>query len=217
VAAYSGDAGNHPAISPCGSEAVTVTAQFLTGRAYGLAATAAVGTLQLVTVAPIPDTGAISTTSSSTVSPACVANLRGLVSADVLCATVTTTAVPAKSTASASVVDAAVRLPQLPTIAIKAVQSSSTTTCGASSGSTTIDYLAVGPNVVISVPTVVAPNTRLSVAGITLVLNEQIPITGAEKGLTVNAIHIVVNPLGANAVTANIVVASSESDIGNCP
>jgi hypothetical protein len=44
------------------------------------------------------------------------------------------------------------------------------------------------------------------------VLNQQIPITGAEKGLTVNAIHITALN---NAI--NLIVASASSDIGNCP
>ena len=48
-----------------------------------------------------------------------------------------------------------------------------------------------------------------------LVLNEQIPFSTPDDGLTVNAVHVAVNVLGV--VTANVVVASSESDIGNCP
>ena len=86
VAVYGGDPNNTSVTSPCGSEPVTVTAQRLTGRAYGLSAnaTAVLGTV-LVNVQPTPDTGFISTTSSSTTSTPCVATLSGLVSADVLC------------------------------------------------------------------------------------------------------------------------------------
>lgn len=59
------------------------------------------------------------------------------------------------------------------------------------------------------------PGHLLSAAGVTLVLNEQIPVTGPDTGLTVNALHLTANGLGL--VQANVVLASSESDIGNCP
>jgi hypothetical protein len=67
VATYSGDANNSRAVSHCGSEQVQVTAQVLTGRAYGLKArTATVLGIPLFILAPTPDTGPVSTTSSST-------------------------------------------------------------------------------------------------------------------------------------------------------
>jgi hypothetical protein len=215
VAIYNGDANNGSVISPCGSEKVVVTGQKLTGRAYGLTATATLLGLPLVNVAPTPDTGAISTTSSSTTTTPCVAALSGLVSAHVLCANVTTVAFPGKSTASASVADASVGITTLPTITLTLVKSTSTTTCAGSTGTTTIAYLKVGTTVVIAVPTTVAPNTTVTVGAVSLVLNEQIPFTVPDTGLTVNAIHVKVNALGL--ATTNIVIASSESDIGNCP
>jgi len=216
VAAYGGDPNNNSVTSPCGSEPVTVTAQRLTGRAYGLSAnaTAVLGTV-LVNVQPIPDTGFISTTSSSTTSTPCVATLSGLVSADVLCANVTTVGFPGKSTASASVADARVGIVGIPTITVHAVKSTSTTTCGGSAGTTTIDFLQVGSTVVIAVPTQVAPNTTINVGVVKLVLNEQIPFSTPDKGLTVNAVHATVNVPGLAKVDA--IVSSSQSDIGNCP
>jgi hypothetical protein len=216
VAVYNGDANNASVTSPCGSEQVVVVAQpRLTGRAYGLTATATLLGIPLVNVVPIPDTGHVSTTSSSTTSTPCVATLNGLVSAHVLCANVTTVASPARSTASASVADAAVGIPNIPTITATVVQSTSTTTCGGSSGTTTIDYLKVGSTVVIAHRTVVGPNTTVTVGVVSLVLNEQIAFTIPDKGLTVNAIHATVNAAGL--AQTNIVVASSESDIGDCP
>jgi hypothetical protein len=215
VAAYSGDANNNPATSGCGREAIIVTAQRLTGRAYDLAANATLEGKPLLAITPIPDTGAISTTSSSTTSTPCVATLGGLVAAHALCVNVTTTAFPGKSTASASVADTTVGIPTIPTIAMKAVQSTSTTTCAGSTGSTTIAFLEVGGTVVIAQPTMIAPNTRISVGLVTLTLNEQIPFSGPDKGLTVNAVHVNVNAL--NLAQTDVIVASSESDIGNCP
>jgi hypothetical protein len=216
VATYGGDANNNSVTSPCGSEPVKVTPQRLTGRAFGLSAsaTAVLGTV-LVNVQPIPDTGFISTTSSSTTSTPCVATLTGLVSAKVLCANVTTVGFPGKSTASASADDSTVGIPAIPTVTMRVVKSTSTTTCGGSAGTTTIDFLQVGGTVVISVPTQVAPNTSVNVGVVHLVLNEQIPFSTPDKGLTVNAVHVSVNDVGLTKV--DVIVASSKSDIGNCP
>jgi hypothetical protein len=216
VAAYAGDANNAGATSPCGSETVEVTAQILTGRAYGLGADVqdALGH-PLLALDPTPDTGSISTPASSSTTTPCVATLTGLVGAHALCVNVTTVASPGRSTASASVADATVGVPTVPTVTMRAVQSTSTTTCGGSSGTTTIAYLKVGTVVVIDRPTAIAPNTTISVGVVRLVLGEQIPVTTPDRGLTVNAVHVTVNALGLARV--NVIVASSESDIGNCP
>jgi hypothetical protein len=215
VATYSGDAHNSPATSPCGSETVVVTAQTLTGRAYGLAATATLLGIPLLTVPRTPDTGAVATAASSTTSTPCVATLAGAVGAHALCANVTTVAFPGRSTATASVADATVGIAGIPTITLTAVQSSSATTCAGSTGSTTIDFLRVGTVVVIAHRTQVAPNTGVSVGVVALVLNEQLPFSTPDRGLTVNAVHVRVNTLGLAVV--DLVVASSESDIANCP
>ncbi len=215
VATYSGDANNSPVTSPCGSERVVVTAQTLTGRAYGLKANATLLGLPLLTIPRTPDTGPISTTSPSTTSTPCVATLNGAIAAHVLCANVTTATGPGRSTATASVADAGVAILGIPAITLTAVQSSSTTNCAGSTGSTTIAFLKVGNTVVISQPTQIAPNTGVNVGVVALILNQQIPFSTPDKGLTVNAIRIDVNTLGLAAV--HITVASSESDIGNCP
>ncbi len=216
VATYSGDASNAPATSPCGSETVEVSAQILTGRAYGLTANVTdVFHHVLVGIDPTPDTGFISTPSSSTTTTPCVATLSGLVGAHALCANVTTVSSPGSSTASASVADATVGIPGIPVVTVHTIQSTSTTTCGGSSGTTTIAYLKVGSTVVIAQPTAIAPNTAISVGVVRLVLNEQVPVTSPDRGLTVNAVHVSVNAVGLAAV--NVIIASAESDIGNCP
>ncbi len=214
VAAYSGDANNNGATSACGSETVKVTPQVLTGRAYGLTASASALGLQLLTIAPTPDTGSVSTTTAETVAPPCVVSLSGLINSGTLCASVTTSLSPSKSAVQASVDNTSIGLPGVPVITIGAVQSQSTSTCQAANGSTTIAYLSVGGVVVISKPTAVAPNTKISVAGVNLILNEQLASPGT---LTVNAVHVNINALGLNLVTANVVLASSTSDIHNCP
>jgi hypothetical protein len=105
--------------------------------------------------------------------------------------------------------------PVLPTITLRGVTSTSTSTCGGSTGTSTIDFLAIGNDVVISAPTQVAPNTTINDGAVKLVLNQQIPSTSPDGGLTVNAVHATLRPLGL--VKVDVVVASSVSHIGNCP
>ena len=208
------------AVSATSSASVVASAPIMTGEAND--ATVAVGLLgkPLPLAVVLQDTGAVATAKASTTPNACglnVALLDLVISGDV-CSNVTTvpatSLTPATSTASASVAAVAIGVPGLPVITLQAVQSTSTTTCLASGGTTTIAYLKVGTDVVISKPTAVAPNTTLTVGLVTLVLNQQIPLTGADKGLLVNAVDVRANVLGL--VQANVTVASSESDIENC-
>ncbi|MCW2877517.1 MAG: hypothetical protein JWQ95_1617 [Sphaerisporangium sp.] len=215
AATYSGDANNNSVTSPCSAEQVTVTPQRLTGRAYGLTADASLAGIQLVNIAPTPDTGHISTTSTSTTSVPCTATLSGLISAHTLCAQVATTEFPGKSVATASIDDTTIGITGIPVISVKTINSGSTTTCAGSTGTTTIAFLKVGNTVVIAEPTNIQPNTTVNVGVVKLVLNEQTPITTPDNGLTVNAVHITVDALGL--AKTNVVLASSESDIGNCP
>lgn len=215
TATYSGDANDNSVTSPCSDEHVTVTPQRLTGRAYGLTAKATLVGVELVNIAPTPDTGHISTTSTSTTSVPCTATLSGLISAHALCAQVATTEFPGKSVGTASIDDTTVGITGIPVITVKTINSSSTTTCAGSSGTTTIAFLKVGNTVVISQPTDIPPNTTVNVGVVKLVLNEQTPVTTPDKGLTVNSVHITVDALGL--AKTNVVLASSESDIGNCP
>jgi hypothetical protein len=213
VAVYSGDLANLPVSSECGSEPVVITPQTLLGRAYGLSANATLLGLPLINRPPTPDTGEIATTQDSSTSVPCVATLSGPLSAHVLCASVTTTAFPAGSTAAASVADLSLSVATLPTITIGAVHATSTTSCDGSTGATTIAYLKIGSTVVIATPTLVAPNTHVTVGPVSLVLNEQ--ILGPTGGLTVNGIHLSVN--GGGLAQTNLVVGSARSGIGNCP
>ena len=215
--------GNSPlgkAVTATSSASVVASAPIMTGEAND--ATVAVGLLG----APLPlalvlhDTGAVATAKASTTATPCALNLplADLVISGDVCSDVTTAPAtnltPATSTAAASVAAVAVGVPLLPVIDLQAVQSNSTTTCAGSIGSTTIAYLKVGGDVIISKPTVIAPNTTLTIGLVTLVLNQQFPLTGADRGLLVNAVDIRANVLGL--VQANVTVGSSESDIENC-
>lgn len=203
TAAYGGDANNNAALSGCGAEKVVVTPQTLTGRAFGLSAKTSV-----LTLAPTPDTGSISTTSAGSTSTPCVATISGAVSARTLCVNVTTAQNPGSSTAKATVANATVGLPLLPVIQTTDVQATSTTTCAGSAGASTIAYLKVGSTVVVPTSTTPAPNTTVNVGLVKLILNEQVPVPG---GLTVNAVRIIVPGI------ADVIIASATSDIHNCP
>lgn len=198
TAAFNGDAYYLPS-----SAAATAAFEYLTGRAYGLASSG------LVSISPVPDTGYVSTASAGDVHPPCVVSLSGLISAGTLCADVTTTLNPGTSRATASVQSVNVGVLGLPVIKIGAVQSTSTTSCAGSSGSANIASVTVG-GIPVNVNVHPGANTTVSVLGVTLVFNEQIPVTGPDAGLTVNAVHI--KALGL----LDVVVASSTSDIGNC-
>ncbi len=206
--------------SSSSSATVVASAPVMTGEAND--ATVSVGLLgkPLPLALVLHDTGAVATTKASTTVVPCALNLAlpDLVISGDVCSDVTTIPAtditPATSTAAASVAAVAIGVPALPVIDLQAVQSNSITSCFGSAGSTTIAYLKVGSDVLISKPTAIAPNTTISVGLVTLVLNQQIPVVGPDHGLLVNAVDVRANVLGL--VQANVTVASSESDISNC-
>jgi hypothetical protein len=205
TAAFAGDQFYLPS-----SASATLLLQFLTGRAFGLSANINLLLLNL-TVPPTPDTGQVRTASTGSTTTPCTAHLATLlvINANVLCANVTTILAPGTSTATSSVADVTIGVPGLPVITATAVKATSNTTCAASSGTTTITNLTIGG---VAVNVNVGPNTTVDVAGVaTLVLDEQLPVPGADKGLTVNALHL--TGLGG---AVDVVVASATSDAHNC-
>jgi hypothetical protein len=204
-AAFAGDQFYLPS-----SASATLLLQFLTGRAFGLSANINLLLLSL-TVPPTPDTGAVRTASAGSTTTPCLAHLGALlvINANALCANVTTTLAPGTSTATSTVANVTIGVPGLPVITATAIKATSTTTCAASSGTTTITNLTIGG---VAVNVNVGPNTAINVAGLAkLVLNEQLPVPGADKGLTVNALHL--TGLGG---AVDVVVASATSDAHNC-
>ena len=196
---FGGDAYYDPASVP----AVTVGLTYQTGEAYGLASSGLVG------IPKTPHAGPVSTSVASSSTPPCVATISGLISAGNLCASVVTSPARGASTATASVNNTSVGVLGLPAIKIGAVQSSSVSTCSGSAGAASVASIVVG-GVPVNLDLHPAPNTTISVLGITLVLNEQVPEAGADHGLTVNAVHI--KALGL----LDVVIASSTSDIHSC-
>ncbi|MGH3377569.1 MAG: choice-of-anchor P family protein [Actinoallomurus sp.] len=97
----------------------------------------------------------------------------------------------------------------IPVIKATGIKATSTSRCTAAGGSVAISTLSIG-GVPVTIPA--APNSKIAVPGVgTLTVNEQIPVSGADAGLTVNGLHL--NALGG---TANLVLASATSDAHNC-
>lgn len=94
-------------------------------------------------------------------------------------------------------------------IGISGLTARATARCDGATGSATLTALTIG-GATVTVPT--APNSTISLPGGTrLVINEQTPVAGADHGLTVNAVHLVVaGGLG------DIVIGSSTSAVHNC-
>jgi hypothetical protein len=203
TASFAGDAFYLPS-----SATATLLLQFMTGRAFGLSA--AINLLLLhLTVPPTPDTGQVRTPNASTTAPPCTATLTTLVlSAQALCANVITTVNPGTSKATATVANATIGVPGIPVIGVSGLTATSTSNCTSATGTTTLT-LTIG-GVPVTVPA--TPNFRIGLAGgAQLVVNEQIPVAGADFGLTVNAIH-----LTAMGGVVDVVLGSATSDLHNC-
>jgi hypothetical protein len=193
---------------PSGASA-TATLTYLTGRAFGLSADVHL-LLASLHLPPQPDTGPVRTASALTTATPCAASVDTLlVSAAGVCPNVTVTLAPGTSVGTSTVQNVTVGIPGLPLITATGVRSVSMSTCSGATGSVTIEHLTVGGA---PVDTGVAPNTGIDLGGgAKLVLDEQLPVPGADHGLTVNALHLTV--LGG---TVDVVVGSSTSDVHNC-
>lgn len=167
------------------------------GQATALNASVFGNTITAGDTGPLPSAGGSQTASLASV------NLLGLVSADLLEGT--TSASGSQSTSRASVADLAVGLLGLE---VGVVESQTTASCNGSTpsvsgGSQLVNVSFNGQ----SLGTIATPNVKLSVLGITIVLNEQTSSTSGSTGdITVNAVHV-------TGPGIDIVVASSHSDI----
>lgn len=191
------------------SASATAKLTYMTGRAYGVSADIDL-LLASLHLPPQPDTGAVRTASPLTTTTPCAASLSTLlITADGICPNVKVTVAPGTSVGTSTVQDVTIGIPGLPVITATAIRSISTTTCSASAGSVTIGNLTIGGT---PVDTQVAPNSGIDLGGgARLILNEQLPVPGADHGMTVNALHLTV--LGG---AVDVVLASSTSDIHNC-
>jgi hypothetical protein len=123
---------------------------------------------------------------------------------------VTTALNPDTSAARASVVDATLQIPGLPVVKSGLLQSTATASCATATGSTTISFLQVGNTVLIPSPTPISPNTIINLGLVQAVLNEQRQDPTADRGVTVNAVHLFSRGL------VDLVLASSTAGMHGC-
>ncbi|MDI3404188.1 M23 family metallopeptidase [Streptomyces cavernicola] len=181
--------------------------QHVEGRSYGLSAEVPLP-LVPVNIDPTPDTGPVRAAGAETEGPECVKGVDALVlDVKALCAKVATRTGPSSATSTATVADANIGLPGLPVIGVSGLTSKSTSSCTKSKGSVSLELTVAGKAV--ELPSTPGFEVDLGPAG-KLVVNEQTRVKGADKGLTVNAVHL--TTLGG----ADVVLGSSTSSAHNC-
>lgn len=205
---FAGDAFYRPSTATA-----TVRLEYYTGRGYGISANVNLLLASLL-LPPQPDTGPIRTAGASNTTTPCTASITTpLVSANALCANVTTTLAPGTSTTTATVQNTTIGLPGLPVIGISGLTATSVSSCTGTIGSATLTLTVAGNPV--TVPT--APNSVIGLpGGARLVVDEQVPVPGADFGTTVNAVHVIVPGLLGGANLADVVIGSATSDAHNC-
>jgi hypothetical protein len=97
----------------------------------------------------------------------------------------------------------------------------SSTADGSTAASTSAGSTLIGLSINGSPPTDVtpSPNTKISIPGGTVILNEQIASGDGVRtsALTVNMIHVMLNDPLTGQITGNVVVASAHSDVNFAP
>ncbi|POX55764.1 hypothetical protein C3489_09280 [Streptomyces sp. Ru71] len=183
--------------------------QYATGRAYGISAHVGLIGVPLLHIDPQPDTGTIRTADATATDTPCSAEYTSpLLSVQKLCPKVITTLAPGKVTATSTVAQARIGLPGVPLIEVSGLTAASSSQCGKATGHTTLTLKIAGVPVTVSGD----PNTEIPLlGGGRLIVNEQLPATGADAGLKVNGIHLVL-PAGGGEV----VLASTDSAMHNC-
>lgn len=182
----------------------TLVPATMTGSAFGIQASV----LGIRLLPPTPNTGPVSTTSASTTGTCAQRGIPGVVAQN-LCAQITTTVNPSVSTATAGADKVTFGLPGLPAIVISQVKATSQSSCGngapQSTGQAGISELTVA-GLPVKIPANIPANTVEHVAGFTVTLNQQIPVT---DGLTVNAVHLA-------GFGLDVIIGSATSDIEGC-
>ncbi|MFL6142830.1 MAG: choice-of-anchor P family protein [Labedaea sp.] len=156
-----------------------------------------------------PTTGAVRTADATATATPCASTLNAtVITARNLCPSVVTTLNPGTATATSVVRQTTVGVPGLPVIALSDVRATASTRCGAATGSVTVTVTVAG----VPIPVATDPNTTVSLPGGTrLTVNEQKPVAGADFGVTVVAVHLVLAG-GLGEVT----VGSVTSAVHNC-
>ncbi|TDW18860.1 photosystem II stability/assembly factor-like uncharacterized protein [Kribbella kalugense] len=203
AATYSGDRGHERSVVRG-----TAHLEYVTGRAYGMSAAVNLAVVKLE-LPPAPDTGEVRATEARVNAPACQAAVNTLViTASALCAKVATAVEPSTATAVSTADSVRIGIPGLDVIEVSGLTATSTSTCTKANGTTTLTLKIAGKPVTVSD----APNSGIDLGGAArLVINEQVPVVGADHGLTVNAVHL--TALGG---AVDVVVGSTTSAAHNC-
>jgi hypothetical protein len=103
--------------------------------------------------------------------------------------------------------------------AVVAVSSSTAHGSTATSSSEGSTILGLSINGSAPVDVTPSPNTRISIPGVTVILNEQIASGDGVRtsALTVNMIHVVLNDPVTGTITGDIIVSSAHSDVNFVP
>ena len=181
-----------------------------TGRAFGLAASG------LVPIKAAGDTGPVATSGDSTVGPKCLVPVRtAIIQSGTACGTVYTgshaTSGDTRGSLAVATLDyTRVGIGALPVVEINGVFAFSGTQCTGTRGFGSVAQLKIG-GTVINGTQLPAPNTTIPLGALgRIVLNEQLPVPGANQGLVVNAAHITVNGV------EDIILGSATSAIHGC-
>jgi hypothetical protein len=187
----------------------------MTGRAYGLTATLGLlGNAPSTLLGPLPDTGAISTTESTTTAPACISVPAGLITVHALCDSVATHAFTSRVAANSTLADLSITVPGLPVIALRGVKAWSTISCGSTHGTTTIAYLKIGGKNVISRKTTFSNGTTIAVGPVKIVIDETTRTGPPSRSRSVNAVHISADV--PNVADLDVIVSSASAGVTDC-
>src|SRR4051794_14485672 len=187
----------------------------MSGEAYGV--TASVGLLgnpEGVLLSKVPDTGLITTTETSTTTPSCVDVPAGLLVIHALCDSVTTHAYTSRVTAKAEVADLVIRVPGLPVIALRGVKAWSSVSCDSSHGTTTVAFLKIGGNNVISRRATFSNGATLTIGPIKIVFDETVKHGPPTRARLVNAVHISAHV--PNIADLDVIVSSAFAGVTDC-
>jgi MYXO-CTERM domain-containing protein len=191
----------------------------MTGEAYAVAGKARILFRDII-VPRTPDTGLARTAIAATTATPCAAVARVKVlgievfRTEQLCAKVTTGVAAGTSTSTASLQQATFGLGNLPPmIKLTGLAAHSQSSCSGASGGATLGSLTIGS---FTIPVNMAPNSTVWLPfGGRVTFNEQLPVAGADRGLTVNAVHIVLPAIHGHG-GVDLVLASAKSAVHNC-
>jgi hypothetical protein len=187
----------------------------MTGEAYGL--TASVGLLgqpPSTLINRVPDTGLVVTKDTTTVNPACVEVPDVLLVVHALCTSVNTHANTSRVTAAATLADLKIVVPGLPAIELRGVKGWSSVTCGSSHGTTTVAFLKVGTQSVISRRATFSNGKSLTVGPLTIVFNQVVRHGPPDRTRLVNAVHITANV--PHVAYLDVIVSSALAGVADC-